>query len=394
MKIIELQAENVKRLKAIEITPDGFVQVIGGRNSQGKSSVLDAIWLALSGKSASAEIDKPIRHGEDHAFVQLKLGDLIVTRTWKGDSSTLKVEAEGGARYPAPQEMLNKLLGKLAFDPLEFTRLEPKKQREALLAIAHLDIDPKELEVKRSEAYDQRTEIKRVINALQGQQNGLGKVEEAPELLLVVSEMVDTYNTGVAQENRRAVLFEKKEELIEEINQLQYQLSQTVVEMTEMPAALDLPALHDELQAAEETNNKIRRNHQRVEIAAKLDSALKEHETKSSIIQNLENEKKAALAKAEFPVDGLSFTDEGVTLNDIPFNQVSDSEKIRVSLSMGMALNPDIRVIIVRDGSLLDSDNMALISQMAHEKDYQIFIERVGNSDASAIIIEDGLVQE
>ena len=42
MKIIELQAENVKRLKAVDITPDGTLQVIGGRNAQGKSSVLDA----------------------------------------------------------------------------------------------------------------------------------------------------------------------------------------------------------------------------------------------------------------------------------------------------------------------------------------------------------------
>ena len=81
MKIVELQAENVKRLKAVEITPDGTMQVIGGRNAQGKSSVLDAIWLALGGGKASKETPLPIRDGEDKASVRLDLGDLVVTHS-------------------------------------------------------------------------------------------------------------------------------------------------------------------------------------------------------------------------------------------------------------------------------------------------------------------------
>ena len=40
MKIIKLTAENVKRLKAIEITPEGNLVVIGGLNDQGKTSTL------------------------------------------------------------------------------------------------------------------------------------------------------------------------------------------------------------------------------------------------------------------------------------------------------------------------------------------------------------------
>ena len=79
MKIIELQAENVKRLKAVEITPNGTLQVIGGKNAQGKSSVLDAIWLALGGGKAAKDTPLPIRDGEATAKVRLDLGDLVVT---------------------------------------------------------------------------------------------------------------------------------------------------------------------------------------------------------------------------------------------------------------------------------------------------------------------------
>ena len=44
MKIVQLTAENVKRLTAVSIAPDGNLVQITGRNGQGKASVLDAIF--------------------------------------------------------------------------------------------------------------------------------------------------------------------------------------------------------------------------------------------------------------------------------------------------------------------------------------------------------------
>ena len=80
MKIISLEAENYKRLKAIEITPDGNTVVIAGRNAQGKTSVLDAIWAALGGREGN-KASKPIREGAETAKVRVDLGDIVVTRT-------------------------------------------------------------------------------------------------------------------------------------------------------------------------------------------------------------------------------------------------------------------------------------------------------------------------
>ena len=129
MKIIELQAENVKRLKAVDITPDGTLQIIGGKNAQGKSSVLDAIWLALGGGKATKETVLPIREGESKASVTLDLGDLVVARSWTLKGTTLKVTAKDGATYRSPQKMLDELVGRLSFDPLAFTRLSAREQR-------------------------------------------------------------------------------------------------------------------------------------------------------------------------------------------------------------------------------------------------------------------------
>ena len=162
MRIVELYAENVKRLRAVSITPDPTVQVIGGRNAQGKSSVLDAIWLALGGGQASRAITRPVRDGEDHATVALDLGDLRVTRSWSAaGKSTLRVEAADGARYSSPQAILDRLVGSLSFDPLAFTRLPARQQREALLDLVDLDVDLDELEAQRAALYAERTQVGR-----------------------------------------------------------------------------------------------------------------------------------------------------------------------------------------------------------------------------------------
>jgi recombinational DNA repair ATPase RecF len=69
MKIIQLHAENFKRLGIVEITPEGNVVTIGGNNGEGKSSVLDAIFVALKGRAVAPP--KPIRKGEEKCTIRL-----------------------------------------------------------------------------------------------------------------------------------------------------------------------------------------------------------------------------------------------------------------------------------------------------------------------------------
>src|SRR5260370_406895 len=68
MRIIKLSAENIKKLKAVEISPGGAVVEITGPNGSGKSSVLDAIFYALAG---TADIPSAVvRKGSDRAHVR------------------------------------------------------------------------------------------------------------------------------------------------------------------------------------------------------------------------------------------------------------------------------------------------------------------------------------
>lgn len=58
LRIVRLTAENIKKLRAVEIVPSGNVVQITGPNGSGKTSVLDAIYYALAG--AGAHPSRPV----------------------------------------------------------------------------------------------------------------------------------------------------------------------------------------------------------------------------------------------------------------------------------------------------------------------------------------------
>ena len=152
MKIIGLQSQNIKRLKAVNLSLDdkGNLIIISGKNAQGKSSLLDSIWMALGGKKAIP--DKPIREGEETAEISIDVqGEKLsftVKRLFTKKGSELSITNKDGKHYSNPQEMLNHLIGNLTFDPLEFTRLATKKQVSQLMDLTGLNFDELDLEVK------------------------------------------------------------------------------------------------------------------------------------------------------------------------------------------------------------------------------------------------------
>lgn len=395
MRIVSLEAENYKRLRAVEITPDGDLMVVGGRNAQGKSSVLDAIWAALGGREGN-KAAKPIRDGEESARVRLDLGDMIVTRTWRGENSTVKVESTEGAVFKSPQALLDGLVGKLSFDPLAFTRLGPREQREALLSLVDLDVDLDALDRERAEVFATRTEIGRrgkSIGDVPAIDDALPKEEQsASEILGRIRE---------ANEQQRAVVEAEQavDDAGERLTRLRAELAAAETaydEADKRAAALTLPevdveTLERELGDLETTNAAIRANNSAKALLRQKTELGAEYESLTRRIESLDGQKEAALAGASFPVEGLGFDESGVTFQGVPFTQASSAEQIRVSLAMAIAANPKLRVVRIMDGSLLDDENLKMIAAVAAEHDMQVWIERVG-ADGVGVIIEDGEV--
>ena len=395
MKIIELRAENVKRLKAVHITPDGTLQVVGGRNAQGKSSVLDAIWLALGGGKAGKATTLPIRDGEDHASVTLDLGELVITRTWTGSNTALKVTSAEGASFSSPQKMLDALVGQLTFDPLEFTRLSAKDQRDALVGLVDLPIDLDELDRQRAGLFADRTAV--------GQEGKrIGDVKVDPDLPGAETSMSDAVAALREAERKsdeanqvRANLEAAEttvEQLKESLAKAETYAAQCQSDVDGLGDAPDPAPLAARLETLEEENQRIRANNTERARATEKEQLREKYAGLTQAIDSLDAAKRDALAAAEFPVDGLGFDETGVTYQGVPFSQASSAEQIRVSLAMAMAANPKLRVIRILDGSLLDDEAMTAIREQVAERDFQLWIERVGDADEGAVIIEDGSI--
>lgn len=384
MRITRLEAENFKRLKAVDITPDENTVVIAGRNAQGKSSVLDAIMAALAGRNGAKELVRPIRDGESKARVVVELDDLVVERKWTPSGSTVTVSPKGGnARLNSPQAVLDKLIGSLSFDPLAFAEAEPKKQVETLIDLIGREAFDRIAE-ERKAMYDNRTEMNREAKSLQARIDGLGddvpQVGEPP----VVDVQALSLEYGVARE--KISLRERWERLRAEMDEIE-ERART------LPESRDIEVVNDLLTNANTAADLRHRWEQRQDLVRRLEQVQEVAAKHTQGIEVLDADKARLIAEAPLPVDGLGFDEDGVTYHGVPFVQSSAAERLKVSVGMAMALNPELRVICIRDASLLDDDSKRALMALAQEHDFQIWYEIVGNGGEIGVVIEDGQVQ-
>ena len=423
MKIVRLEAENFKRLVAVNINPDGTVCQITGRNGQGKSSVLDAIQAAFGGAKLSPE--QPIRNGAAGAKIVVDTDEIRVTRKWTAKGDSLVVESKEGLRFPSPQAMLDKLNSNLAFDPLAFSRMPAKQQAEMLRELTGLDTSA--LDEERSRVFVTRTGINGEVKRLRTQADAI-VVPECPDdpadeidleevaskktaaVMQRAENSVKRQKFAVSQATLRRAIAEREmlRKTLEEAEEAAMQaerLAEALEKECEGLVDPDTTAIDAEIAAAKRHNLQVRAIRQQIDECAKyhdektrLTHRLNEQEQRAAELtkrlEEIDAEKAKMLAAAKMPVEGMTIQGDRVCINGVPFSQASSAEQIRVGLAMGAALNPKLRVVLIRDGSLLDDKSMALVGKWAEANDMQVIVERVANDGAVGIVIEDGQVAE
>lgn len=425
MKIIQLTAENIKKLRVVSLKPDGKTVIIGGQNEQGKSSVLDSILMALGGGSALP--DQPIRHGQKKAEITLDLGELKVTRRFtEGGGTSLVVTNKEGDKKSSPQQVLDKLVGKLTFDPLGFARLEPKQQRETLAKLANLDFEP--INAEYAKLYEQRRDQNREVDRLKASLAGQIIVPDLPEEEISGEEILaklsdaQAHNRHVQEKHQylrdvqaRVTLASRDATSAQAtVDALREQLAEAeaildkrkktlagaerdaknITEANQAISFIDEAPIKAELLAAQSKNDAIRRNKAIRDLQDQLESATIVAAEITKLLTAQLDKKAELLQKAKFPLPGLSITDDAVFFEGIPFKQASSARQIQVSTAIGIALNPALRVMLIRDGSLLDSNSLAALHELAAQHDVQLWIERVGAGEEVSVVISDGAVAE
>lgn len=458
LTIVELTASNVKRLRAVHIKPDGAAVVLGGKNGAGKSSVLDAIEMALAGERSIPRA--PVRKGEERGEIVADLGEIIVKRTFTaGGGTALTVTNREGARFPSPQAMLDKLTGSLTFDPLAFSRMKAEQQSETLRRMVGLDFAA--LDAERAQVFAQRTDVNRDGKAMAARFATMPQHLDVPEAEVSMAdilaerdaavrrnaEAVDRVQSSnrandvkrrqaadIAQGHLRAVeavraageqvetwqeMVTRTEEEIARLTNLLAAQRRTVEAhlatrhekvaaakvleeraataraevaalIDERPPALDLAPFAARIAAVEATNAKVRANAARAAAEEALNAKRAESLRLTARIDAIDQEKAAAIAAAAMPVEGLGFDADGVTLDGLPFEQASQAQQLRVSVAMGFAMNPRLRVLLIRDASLLDTESLAMVTKMAEDAGAQVWMERVEQDGATTVLIEDG----
>ncbi|GAB1376805.1 AAA family ATPase [Lactococcus petauri] len=416
MKIISLEAENIKRLKAIQITPEGNVVVISGKNGNGKSSILDSLAMALGGAKLIPQ--KPVREGELEAKINIDMGDYIVERHWTNpETSYLKVSTKDGAKIGNGQSVLDKIVGNLSFDPLKFATMEPQKRTDILKEITGLDFS--KLDKEYSEVYIKRRDLARsgeqaaatlkqfdelVVLEPVASVDEIKKQKEEAELhnkaIDEAKSHADSASNGV--ENYTESIASKKKQ----IEALKKEIKEVEVKLKEKEAVrdsylekakaekIDTTKFEASIESFYAYESNLKEIERKKTAQTSVDELRKDWQTADNRLKEIAAEKQKTLEETKMPIDGLSFGDKEVVYNGIPFSQLSTSEQIRVSFAISIAMNPRLKIAIIKDGSLLDNDAMLEIAKIANESETQVWIERVANGPENGVIyIEDGEIK-
>jgi len=442
MKIVKLQVENIKKLKAIEVVPDGNMVIISGENEQGKTTVLDSIWWAIGGTKQIQ--DEPLRAGQKKGKITLDLGDMIATRKFTESGSTLEVTNKDGLKFPSPQAVLDRLISRFSFDIQEFANTKDgKAQVDTLLSIVTIPIDPKKLEEISGVAvdekltpldmlnkaykavFDERTAVNRELDKAKKKLDGMQKSELVEQVLItdLVAEKDALEKINRENEKERtavAVLKEAaddaklevedaekeiqraqdaldkakslKEKLEKEYKQAVADHAKTAKKVSQLEDK-DLTDINAKIANADETNRKAQAYADYQDAAKAKDDSQEEANSYTAKLEAIKSYKDELMNLVNFPIEGLGFANGGVTYQDLPFSQASGAQRLQVSTAIGMALNSELRVLRFNDGNQLDSKHLAIIKKMAKEKDYQIWMEVVDESGKVGIVIEDGTVK-
>lgn len=423
-RIANLRVENIKRIKAVDITPSKDLVIIEGQNRAGKTSIMDSISYLLGGKILIPE--QPIRQGEKEGFAKAVIGDFEVIRKWTNPyTSTLKIKTAEGVSPTAPQKWLDEKIGSFALEVAELMDMKKEDRLEVFKRITGLKLD--DLKVKYEKIQDdkrldtrQLEGIKKELatmrdlpekaetenfDALQEErkekeQDNLARLKaenENEEIRAIIKNDKDSLQ-GLKQQikglkDSLIMLEQEEKEITEAIARNEKKYDEDVKKCVDMPS-WDLTEIDERMKKANdmiELQYKYKRKEEletdKLVLQKNIDKSLED-------MEKIKKEKIERIKNNKLPIEGLEFDGEKIIYNGIEFEECSTAERIEIALAVAVEENPNIRVLLIREGSSLDESAVKRVKKLAKENNFQIWIETVHSSDSNAIHIEEGEVKD
>ena len=412
MKINKLEIENVKRVKAVKISPtQNGLTVIGGRNGQGKTSVLDAIAWALGGDKF-----KPSQAAREGSVTppSLKIvmqNGLIVERT--GKNSTLKVTDPKGEK--GGQRLLDEFVEKLALDLPKFLESSDKEKAAVLLHVIGVDSKLAELEKSENELYQERLAIGRIADQKEKFAKEQPYYTEAPDDLVSPADLIKEQQEILARNGQREQWKRQYDQLIAERmhnDELIEETTRKLHELTEKAALLDKQVkdaakspnelkmestaeLEESIANIDEINRKVRANLDKEKAEADAANYRKQYQELDIRLNEVRQQKIDLLRSADLPLPGLTVVEGELVYRGQRWDNMSSSEQLRVATAIIRKINPECGFVLLDKLEQMDLETLNEFGAWLETEGLQAIATRVSTGEECSIIIEDGYaVQE
>lgn len=404
VKITQFEAENVKRIKALTLTPaPAGLTVIGGRNNQGKTSGLDAIVWALGGdryRPSQAQREGSVLPPR----LRLELSNgIIVERS--GKNSDLKVTDASGRK--AGQQLLNSFVEQLALDMPRFMQSTSKEKATTLLRIIGLEEQVEKLERQEKELYNQRHAIGQIADQKAKYAKELPSYPEAPAEPISAYDLIQRQQDILARNGENQRKRERAAQLAAEMDRVGKELALLEERYktlcadyeTAQKSALDLQdEATDELEASirdiEAVNAKVRTNQDKARAEAEAKECGDQYAGLTAQLEAVRQQKTDLLQGAKLPLPGLSVEDGELIYKGKPWDCMSGSDQLKVSTAIVRALKPDCGFVLLDKLEQMDLETLREFSTWMEDEGLQGIATRVSTGGECSIIIEDGYAKD
>jgi len=396
MKIESVEIKNFKAISHEKIDIKGSNVYVLGKNGVGKSSFLDAIFKIINGKDLPAKL---VKEGQEKGFIDIKLeGGITVKAKFNAvnEKVSLTIENADGAQYKSPRTMLDEMAGVVDFDINEFFNKTPQKQIDFIKQLVGIDFT--DLDEEKAKAFSERTVVNAKVKELESKQvffkEPIAEVKPIEAIQKEISEATEK-NEKIADvktrnDSRKESIAKMKAELLD-LEDKEKLASEWLNKKENQP--IDTQKLQDSITEAIEFNKGVDESIKAKKLYDELKEALESQTILNDKLKEIEETKRRVISEANMPVDGLTFSDNELFYNGLPFdkNQINTAQQIIIGLQINMSLLNDIKIARF-DGSLLDTSNIELVEAWAKENDLQLFVEFVErNSEGLTIEVKESL---
>lgn len=410
IKITSLEAENVKRVRAVKIEPTAAgLTIIGGDNNQGKTSVLDALAWALGGdRFRPSQAAREGSASPPHLKVTLSNG---ITVERKGKNSALTVTDPSGNK--AGQQLLNAFIEQLALDLPRFMQMSDREKADTLLQIIGVGDQLVVLEHKEQELYNQRHAIGQIADQKAKYAKEQAFWPDAPKDLISASDLIAQQQDILARngENQRKramveIIARQVETLQAKVSDLAMQMNTAQEELAAKSADLETARksaeqLHDEsteelersIRDIETINAKVRDNLNREKAEEDARGYREQYDALTAELEKTRQAKRNLLDGAHLPLPGLGVEDGALTYQGQRWDNMSGSDQLRVATAIVRCLKPQCGFVLLDKLEQMDLTTLREFGAWLESEGLQAIATRVSTGGECSIIIEDGYVQ-